>query len=182
MSCALHTIPPEIITRQIAQNLKSATVKITNTRKDPLQYVAGHSVWRPGNVSRHTGTLGGNLAKWLIPKSEEFEVGSCKNCLHPNNPQCLSWRQSSNILVWRLNGNAREKLKVSWLGLQGLHAIGVHSCFCGSGSHCEAQLGRRGYCEAWSAKRGAEQEAFITWCDVSRSNFKVTRKTSDMIP
>ena len=37
------TIPTEMFTRQIRQNLKSVTVKITNAPKNPLDFEVGHS-------------------------------------------------------------------------------------------------------------------------------------------
>ena len=79
------TIPTEMFIRQIRQNLKSVTVKITNAPKIPFDFF--QSFIATGELAlfgRHTGTLVGKFAS--ITDSgiiEEFEVGSGKNYLHP---------------------------------------------------------------------------------------------------
>ena len=65
---ACPTIPTEMFTRQIRQNLKSATAKITNAPKILLIF---KSVIPTGDLalfSRHTGTLVGKFAGITDPK------------------------------------------------------------------------------------------------------------------
>ena len=66
------TIPTKFFTRQIPQNLKSATVKITYTQRDLLDFLVGHSDRRLGKqvttFSRHTKTLVGKCGRITDPK------------------------------------------------------------------------------------------------------------------
>ena len=75
-----------MFTRQIPQNLKSVTVKITGIPKDPQYFVVGHSDGRLGKqvttFNRHTKTLVGKFGK-VTEKSEEFEVGNDKKYRRP---------------------------------------------------------------------------------------------------
>ena len=79
------TIPTEILTRQIRQNLKSVTVKITNAPKFSFWFLS-RSFWlEPWHCSADIkGPLSVNLPELPIRNLEEFEVGNGKNCyLHP---------------------------------------------------------------------------------------------------
>ena len=77
------TIPTEMFTRQIRQNLKSATAKITDAPKNPLIFKSVIPTGALALFSRHKGTLPGNLTELPIRNSEEFEVGNGKKYLHP---------------------------------------------------------------------------------------------------
>ena len=61
------TILTEMFTRQIPQNLKSATVKITGIPNNLPYFLVGHSDGRLGKqvtaFSRHTKTLVGKFGK-----------------------------------------------------------------------------------------------------------------------
>ena len=73
-----------MFTRQIHQNLKSVTVKITGIPKQFPAFFVGHSdAGKSLLFSRHTKTLSVNLAKLPIQKSEEFEVGNGEHYRHP---------------------------------------------------------------------------------------------------
>ena len=62
------TIPTEMFTRQIRQNLKSVTVKITNAQKIHLICKSVIPTGALALFSRHKGTLVGKFARITDPK------------------------------------------------------------------------------------------------------------------
>ena len=81
------TIPIEMFTRQIRQNLKSATVKITNAPK--IHLILSRSFrWVTWHYSADIqGPLLVNLPELPIRNSEEFEVAKVKITYVPKNPE-----------------------------------------------------------------------------------------------
>ena len=97
------TILTEIFTRQIPQNLKSVTVKITGIPKIPSIFLVGHSYRRLGKqvtaFSTHTQRpLSVNLAKFPTQNSPEFEVGNGKNYRHPKKSPIFYSRSVKNLV------------------------------------------------------------------------------------
>ena len=97
------TILTDIFTRQIPQNLTSATVKITGIPKKTQYFLVGHS--DAGDLAskspRSVDTqrpLSVNLAKLPIQKSEEFEVGNDKSYQHPKESP-IFFSRSVKMLV-----------------------------------------------------------------------------------
>ena len=82
------TIPTAMSTRQIRQNLNSATAKITDAPQNLL--ILGRSFRPTGDLalfSRHTGTLVGKFARITNPKFRGIWSDNVKNCLHPKTSQ-----------------------------------------------------------------------------------------------
>ena len=76
-------IPTDMFTKQIRQNFKSATVKISCAQADFWSVIPMGDLASKSLLSVDTQRpLSLNLAKLPIPKSEEFEVGNGKNYLH----------------------------------------------------------------------------------------------------
>ena len=65
---ALVTIPTEMFTRHIRQNLKSVTVKIANAPKNPFDFKSVVPTRDLALFSRHTGTLVGKFTRITDPK------------------------------------------------------------------------------------------------------------------
>ena len=62
------TIPTEMFTRQIRQNLKSVTAKITNAPINPFDFKSVIPTGALALFSRHEGTLVGKFARITDPK------------------------------------------------------------------------------------------------------------------
>ena len=62
------TIPTEMFTRQIRQNLRSVAVNITNAPKKSFDFKLVIPTGDLASFSRHTGTLVGKFARVTDPK------------------------------------------------------------------------------------------------------------------
>ena len=92
-------IPTDMFTREIRQNVKSATVRITNAQKILLIFLSRSFRQETWHCSADIqGPLSVNLPELPIRDSEELEVGNGNYFLHPKkSPIFLS--RSVNFLV-----------------------------------------------------------------------------------